>query len=95
MGKNLFISKKFDEALNIFKQFIKKDMTNSIVLHYMASIYFEKEKYDSIINLLEFASKDIELSWKLLLDLGKAYFLKKDFDKALENLRKKYFSESE
>ena len=87
-GENLFISQKYDEALNIFKQYIKKDIKNSKVLHYMASIYFDKEKYDSIINLLEFSAKEMELNWTLYLDLGKACFFKKDYDKALDNLRK-------
>ncbi|PLX18433.1 MAG: hypothetical protein C0601_04555 [Candidatus Muiribacterium halophilum] len=85
-GETLYKQGKKEQALEKFKLYVKKDITNLDVIHYMCEIYFEKEKYDSIINLVEFVRKNTKLNWETLLDYGKALYHKKSYDSCIKRL---------
>jgi|GEM_PF-2678963 len=85
-GETLYRQGRKEQALEKFKLYVKKDITNLDVIHYMCEIYFEKEKYDSIINLVEFVRKNTRLNWKTLLDYGRALYYKRSYDSCIKRL---------
>ncbi|MGM0606862.1 MAG: tetratricopeptide repeat protein [Candidatus Muiribacteriota bacterium] len=88
MGEVLYLTEDFDGALDMFRTYIKQESSNLSVVNYMSKIYFNKEKYDSIINLIDFVLKTVKLDWQNLFNYGKALYFKGNYVQALEKLKK-------
>jgi len=94
-GKSLFEEKKYDEALELFLQFIEKNPEAYIVYYSIGNCYKEKgeldkalENYDIVWQNIKDTEENIELKVKLFAAMGETYIKKNDFEKAKEYFEK-------
>lgn len=75
----------YRETLSAFKEIENSAMYRPVVPYYIASIYFNEKKYDQLISYATGITVDGELQYRLELQqlIGKAYFEKQQYEKAM------------
>lgn len=87
-GCCMFFEGRYDDALKAFMRCEASNQYNKLIPYYLCQIYFARKQYDQVISYGEPKAKDNALKNRAEINqlVGKAYFEKKDFKKALPYL---------